>query len=87
MTVGRNDPCPCGGGKKYKKCCLGKEAPARSDAPAGVAGELRQALAGREFGSLAEAQAFAEQFRGGRGDGGELLISATSPLRWPDVRK
>lgn len=20
-TVGRNDPCPCGSGKKYKKCC------------------------------------------------------------------
>jgi preprotein translocase subunit SecA len=22
LTVGRNDPCPCGSGKKYKKCCL-----------------------------------------------------------------
>ena len=21
-NVGRNDPCPCGSGKKYKKCCL-----------------------------------------------------------------
>ncbi len=21
MRVGRNDPCPCGSGKKYKKCC------------------------------------------------------------------
>ncbi len=20
-AVGRNDPCPCGSGKKYKKCC------------------------------------------------------------------
>jgi uncharacterized protein YchJ len=20
--VGRNDPCPCGSGKKYKKCCI-----------------------------------------------------------------
>jgi len=19
--VGRNEPCPCGSGKKYKKCC------------------------------------------------------------------
>ncbi|MEI6531249.1 MAG: SEC-C metal-binding domain-containing protein [Chlamydiota bacterium] len=25
MTVGRNDPCPCGSGKKYKTCCLGKK--------------------------------------------------------------
>lgn len=24
-TVGRNDPCPCGSGKKYKKCCMLKE--------------------------------------------------------------
>ena len=24
--VGRNDPCPCGSGKKYKKCCLLKPA-------------------------------------------------------------
>lgn len=23
--VGRNDSCPCGSGKKYKKCCLNKE--------------------------------------------------------------
>ena len=28
-TAGRNDPCPCGSGTKYKKCCL--RAP-RSDA-------------------------------------------------------
>ncbi len=24
--AGRNDPCPCGSGKKYKKCCLLKAA-------------------------------------------------------------
>lgn len=22
--IGRNDPCPCGSGKKYKNCCIGK---------------------------------------------------------------
>lgn len=21
MKIGRNDPCPCGSGKKFKKCC------------------------------------------------------------------
>lgn len=25
MKIGRNDPCPCGSGKKYKKCCLAKD--------------------------------------------------------------
>ena len=24
--VGRNDLCPCGSGKKYKKCCMNAEA-------------------------------------------------------------
>jgi preprotein translocase subunit SecA len=24
QKVGRNEPCPCGSGKKYKKCCLAK---------------------------------------------------------------
>jgi methionyl aminopeptidase len=27
VKVGRNDPCPCGSGLKYKKCCLGESKP------------------------------------------------------------
>lgn len=34
MKVGRNEPCPCGSGKKYKKCCLGKDEEARRVAQA-----------------------------------------------------
>jgi uncharacterized protein len=29
--VGRNEPCPCGSGKKYKKCCWPKEAEALAE--------------------------------------------------------
>jgi hypothetical protein len=25
QKIGRNDPCPCGSGKKFKKCCLRKQ--------------------------------------------------------------
>lgn len=43
--LGRNDPCHCGSGKKYKQCCLGKDeekaraarAKATSEAPAPAA--------------------------------------------------
>ncbi len=28
--TGRNEPCPCGSGKKYKRCCLRKEAEQRN---------------------------------------------------------
>ncbi len=33
MKVGRNDACPCGSGKKYKKCCLAKEVVAAAAQP------------------------------------------------------
>lgn len=38
--VGRNDPSPCGCGKKYKKCCRSKDAPL----PGPFAGERQSAL-------------------------------------------
>lgn len=28
--IGRNDSCPCGSGKKFKKCCVGQVRPLRS---------------------------------------------------------
>lgn len=34
-TVGRNDPCPCGSGKKYKKCYLAKDPGCKLLFPAG----------------------------------------------------
>lgn len=34
MNVGRNDPCPCGSGRKYKKCCLGKAASSAEESKA-----------------------------------------------------
>ena len=27
VKIGRNDPCPCGSGKKFKKCCINKRVP------------------------------------------------------------
>ncbi len=31
---GRNEPCHCGSGKKYKQCCLGKDEAAQREARA-----------------------------------------------------
>ena len=33
VKVGRNELCPCGSGKKYKKCCMNKQAPKQTDSP------------------------------------------------------
>lgn len=48
-TVGRNDPCPCGSGKKYKKCCLAADVWDRA------------APSGKILGSLAELKAEVEE--------------------------
>ncbi|MBN2449683.1 MAG: SEC-C domain-containing protein [Lentisphaeria bacterium] len=36
MTVGRDDPCPCGSGMKFRKCCAAKA----ETAPAGLMAEV-----------------------------------------------
>ncbi len=60
--IGRNDPCPCGSGKKFKYCCLGKESgTASGHGAAGISETLRTALEDRQFNSLEEAQAFLDQ--------------------------
>src|SRR3546814_13534079 len=59
LSVGRNDPCPCLSGKKFKHCCLGKENSAAPDQGAASASDiLRNALKGQQFNSLEEAQTF-----------------------------
>jgi hypothetical protein len=38
-SLGRNDPCHCGSGKKYKQCCLGKDEAAARETRAKAAAE------------------------------------------------
>ena len=59
MTPGRNDPCPCGSGRKYKQCCSAvRAAAAPAAAPSRtrpIAAELERARQLREAGDLAGA--------------------------------
>ena len=59
MKTGRNDPCPCGSGKKYKHCCL---SPASFANDAFPGDEFQSLIAGQNFNSLDEVQAFADNF-------------------------
>jgi tetratricopeptide (TPR) repeat protein len=49
--VGRNQPCPCGSGKKYKQCCLTTDEAARV---AALPKPALQAAGMANFGSYAE---------------------------------
>ena len=51
MKTGRNEPCPCGSGKKFKKCCLNTAKPGVRRAP------MRE----RDPAFLAHAQAMLRQ--------------------------
>ncbi len=60
--TGRNDPCLCGSGQKYKKCCLLKdlESSAQVNHAAQINQGLRKAFAGQQFESIDDAQVFAD---------------------------
>ncbi len=58
MSVPRNAPCPCGSGKKYKKCCLAKDETAareKAQAEARAAETARQAEAAAQLARQEEA--------------------------------
>ena len=89
MKTGRNDPCPCGSGKKYKRCCLptaasGEFSPA-VDAAAEERARTRQAairalatFAGRP--EFAEARAEARNVFSGAGNVGGAATSVDEDI-------
>lgn len=63
MKIGRNDPCPCGSGLKYKKCCADKAKDGAEPTGTGaIMDEVRKNLQAQNFNSLEEANAFIGQF-------------------------
>jgi len=64
MKIGRNDPCPCGSGKKYKHCCLNGHASNTppADPLAEAKTELNRYLEGKQFSSLEDLQAHVQDF-------------------------
>lgn len=58
---GRNDPCPCGSGRKYKQCCMSREAAAPAAGSAAVMQALQAAMAAHRTGRLVQAEALYRQ--------------------------
>lgn len=56
MKTGRNEPCPCGSGRKYKHCCLKKKA-ATPTAQKLLIATLALLLAGAIFAIISTATA------------------------------
>ena len=58
MSIGRNDPCPCNSGKKYKQCCMQSRTEA---APVMLNALMQQAMAHFQAGRYPQARGLAEQ--------------------------
>jgi hypothetical protein len=50
MNPGRNDPCPCGSGKKYKQCCLGRDSASVVNLAERTWRQMREAIDGEGVG-------------------------------------
>lgn len=65
--IGRNDPCPCGSGKKYKKCCGAANIPSLPPDRRLMERNLRaiqKLMTKQNFGSVDEMNAYLQQFSG-----------------------
>ncbi len=72
MKTGRNDPCPCGSGKKFKNCCLGKigfsseptemERRGIPNLATDVLNDMRRIAGNREFSSQEELSGFLDSY-------------------------
>ena len=63
-TPNRNDPCPCGSGKKYKQCCLKRDeviASGKRSEAASIPKNLQAALEHHQAGRLPQAEAIYQQ--------------------------
>ncbi len=78
--IGRNDPCHCGSGQKYKKCHLPKDDAAKS---AELAATAAAAAAAAQAKADAEAEA-AEENEGG-GAGGIAAVDRPAAARAKDA--
>jgi len=80
MSVARNAPCPCGSGKKHKKCCLAKDESARAadrvatrDSAAAGVEETETVKAGAQRGSVGRTKARAHQRPAAQTGAGQTL--------------
>ena len=64
--IGRNDLCPCGSGKKYKKCCMVKDERQRMDSQSNIEADTPSDRAGAQHRPKARAEEIENLFRRAR---------------------
>jgi tetratricopeptide (TPR) repeat protein len=81
--VGRNDPCHCGSGKKYKKCCQPKEQAAEREVIAKDQAARSERAAERRLEQRRAKEEFKEEFLArfaGEADADELTTASNAAV-------
>lgn len=86
MTTGRNEPCPCGSGKRFKHCC-GMPGVAEPGAPPTAHADITPIVALIENGQLAQAEAAAQALLGTQPEAGRAwkVLSITQMRQGKDA--
>jgi tetratricopeptide (TPR) repeat protein len=77
---GRNDPCPCGSGNKYKKCCLAKEEAAEREELAKLEARRAEGAAARRLHLQEARAAMLAGFAAEDDEEDELTIASNAPV-------
>jgi hypothetical protein len=86
VKTGRNDPCPCGSGKKYKHCCLGTPGDrARRGSAQVIADSIAEAAAEQPFESLEEINAYTAKLTNERNQWALAEFCGLSPEQMTQV--
>jgi tetratricopeptide (TPR) repeat protein len=84
---GRNDPCPCGSGRKYKACCAAAEAPFQARQAPNVGEWLERARQGVVGGRVEDAEFWYREVLTARPHDAEALAGVGQALCWRRKRR
>jgi hypothetical protein len=77
---GRDDPCPCGSGNKYKKCCLAKEEAAEREELAKLEARRAESAAAHRLHLQEARAAMVAGFAAEDDEEDELTIGSNAPV-------
>lgn len=84
---GRNDPCPCGSGRKYKACCQKDEAKFQAHSAPDIPGMLQRARREGEQGRHQEAEFWYRRVLDARPNDAHALAGIGQSLSWRGRRR
>ena len=61
MKISRNSPCPCGSGKKYKRCCGADVQPYAESSQGSLSEQLAEAIKASSVSTIEEANQIAQE--------------------------